>query len=163
MTWKWNVLAGILMLIANGSSLYAKDDSYTLYGASGALAPNAGGQDTYSLRLYHDEREYHAFMNRTLMAGGMPLYGAGYDFTFNACEECFWRFFVQTGVGISTAGPYLELDWGFAVPILPLWLPIAPPRFVPQFRIDFATHVIQTTSRAITWSYPLWIGIGIPF
>lgn len=141
----------------------AKDDQYTLYAASGALAPNAGGQDVYSLRLYHNEGEFHGFMNRTLTAGGAPLYGAGYDLTFNACEECFWRPFVQAGAGICTAGPYLELDWGFAIPILPIWLPMSAPRFVPQIRVDFATHVIQTTSRAITWSYPLWIGLGIPF
>ncbi len=155
------VLAFFSLFIS--SSLVAKDTDYTLYASSGALAPNAGGQDAYSLRLYHEEREFHAYMNRTLTAGGAPLVGAGYDFTFNSCDECFWRFFVQAGGGISTAGPYAELDWGFAIPLLPIWLPTKAPRFVPQLRVDFATHMIQTTTRAITWSYPLWIGIGIPF
>lgn len=153
----------LLLLFLTSSVVTGKDDPYTLYGLSGALAPNAGGQDTYSLRLYHNEGEFHAFMNKTLTAGGQPLVGGGYDLTFNACDDCFWRFFVQTGVGACTAGPYLELDWGLAMPILPIWLPMSPPRFVPQIRVDFATHVIQTTGRAITWSYPLWIGLGIPF
>lgn len=138
------------------------DNPLNLSLSSGAFAANAGGQEAYALRAHQGTGEGHVYINRSLTVGNLPLGGAGYDFRFNACDECFWKFFVQTGGGLSNAGIYAELLWGMTVPLLPIWLPMNPPRYVPHLRLDFATHLIFGQLRPITWSYPLWLGIGIP-
>ena len=130
--------------------------------SKGALAPNAGGQDAYSLRIHGGPGEGHAFLNRSLSVGGRPLFGAGYDLRFSGCDDCFWKFFIQTGGGLSNGGIYLEMDWGLAIPLLPIWLPRSPPKYVPQLRVDFATHLIFGQLRPSLWSYPLWLGITLP-
>lgn len=151
------------LLFAGSTAFAVNDKPYTVSASMNALAANAGGQEAYALRIHHDDAEYHVFANRSLSVGGKPLVGAGYDLRFNLCEDCFWRVFIQGGAGLSNAGPYVELDWGMAIPIVPLWLPTHPPRYLPQLRIDFATHLIFSQLRPNTWSYPLWLGIAVPF
>ncbi|MCX6118895.1 MAG: hypothetical protein NT027_15265 [Proteobacteria bacterium] len=150
-------------LILAPTNGYSKDETpYFLSYSSGAYAPNAGGQDVHVVRLMKNSREFHLYLNRSLTVGSQPLFGGGYDIRFDLCEDCFWKFFVQTGVGSSLAGVYGEFLWGAQIPILPIWLPMDPPRYVPFLRIDFATHLIFGHLRPNTWSYPIWIGVGIP-
>lgn len=144
------------------NSAAATEKPYTVSASTGALAPNAGGQEVYFLRLHHDGKEAHGFLNKTLSVGSTPLFGAGYDLRFDACEDCFWKAFVQVGGGLSNAGVYAEFNWGAAIPLLPIWLPMDPPRYVPQLRIDFSTHLIFGSIRPSVWSYPLCIGFALP-
>jgi hypothetical protein len=156
---------GILLVLFCGFSqaMAGERGSYDVSFSQGALAANAGGQDAMAVRVHHEGRELHGYINPSLSTGGRPLVGAGYGIRFDACSDCFWKAFVQSGLGLSTAGPYLELDWGLAVPIIPIWLPRDPFRYVPQLRIDFATHLIFSNVRPSVWSYPLWLGFSIPF
>lgn len=160
-----NLYVAVLTFIASlvSTPLTASDKPYTVSASKGALAPNAGGQEAYAVRVVHDGAEAHAYLNRSLTVAGKPLVGAGYDLRFESCEDCFWKAFIQTGGGLSNAGPYIELNWGLAIPLIPVWLPMAPPRYVPQLRVDFATHLIFGNIRPSAWSYPLWIGIAVPF
>ena len=129
-----------------------------------ALAPNAGGQKAYSLKLHRDGHEIHGFANTYLTTGSTPLAGGGYDYRISACDErCFWQFYIQTGGGLSTAGPFFQLSWGMQIPFIPLWLPTPTPRFVPRLRVEFTTQCFATSSRLITWSYPLWTGLAVSF
>ena len=141
----------------------AEKTSDMLSVSQGAFAANAGGQNAYSLRYFHAGNEFQVFANKSLTAGGLPLFGAGYGPRFNGCQECFWKPFIQTGAGFTNAGPFVELDWGITIPVLPIWLPMDPPKFVPQLRVDFATHLIFGQIRPSIWSYPLWLGIAVPF
>ncbi len=153
----------ITALLHSKPSLGAADEPYNLSYSSEAFAPNAGGQEAHSLRLAHTTWEGHFFLNKSLYVGQYPLTGVGYDYRFNLCKDCFWKFFVQAGAGLSNGGIYGELLWGTTIPLLPIWLPMEPPRYVPFIRLDFATHLIFGQVRPNTWSYPLWLGIGVPF
>ena len=115
-----------------------------------ALAPNAGGQVAYSLRYSPEEKtEYSAFANTSLFVGKVPLSGIIYSKRLTLCERCLVSSFAQVGAGASLAGPMLEFDWN----ITPLWL----------LRIDFATHIYFFRIHGIVWSYPLWLGVSLPF
>jgi hypothetical protein len=129
-----------------------------------AFAPNAGGQTVYGLRLYRDGREYGVFQNQYLTAGDHPLIGGVYAFRFPICDEsCLVHLHAQVGIGASTAGPLVEFLWGMEIPVLPLALTGGTISWIPMIRIDFANHWIATRSRVITWSYPLWVGVTLPF
>jgi hypothetical protein len=142
----------------------AADTRYNLTAQGKALAPNAGGQDAYALRLGTNNWEVAGFVNQYITAGGVPLIGGTFDFRLPVCDDsCFWQFFAQAGGGISTGGPLAEITWGTQIPLLPLWLPTRAPPYVPQLRIDFTSQFIFIRYRAVTWSYPLWAGISIPF
>jgi len=137
---------------------------YTLTGQTMALAPNAGGQEAYALRLATNDWEGGVFSNRYLVAGGVPMTGATFDWRFPVCDDsCFWQFFAETGGGFSNAGPLAEITWGTVIPLLPIWLPTAAPRYVPALRLDISTQMVFIRYRTVTWSYPLWAGVSIPF
>ena len=117
-----------------------------------SLAPNAGGQNSYALRLGldQDKRELGFFANQYLNAGGLPLIGVIYSIRFPLCQHsCLVRSVFQLGGGFSSAGPMVEFLWS----TIPLWF----------FRIDIATHVYATTTLPILWNYPLWLGLTLPF
>lgn len=157
-----NLLIVVAFLLAKSAS--AAETRYQVAVQGEALAPNAGGQTAYSLRLATNNWEAGAFSNQYIIAGDYPLTGATYAWRFPICDDsCFWQFFAQTGAGLSTGGPLAEITWGAVIPLLPLWLPSAAPRYVPAIRLDITTQLIFIRWRAITWSYPLWIGVSVPF
>ena len=155
----------VAILFATSSAAAAvADDRYTITSQVGAFAPNAGGQEAYTLRLSRGDWEGGAFSNRYVIAGDYPLTGAFVDRRFAICgTECFWQFFVQFGAGGSNGGPLAQITWGTIIPALPLWLPTSAPRYVPQIRLDITTQLIFIRYRAVTWSYPLWVGVSVPF
>lgn len=128
----------------------AKED-YTLSLQYRSMTSNAGGQQSYALRLSHDdEGEFVLFSNLFLLTGRWPLTGVAYDWRFVICSRrCFIRSFFQVGVGATTAGPLMEVLWN----LTPLWL----------FRIDVVTHFYFAQVKPILWNYPLWIGFSVPF
>jgi hypothetical protein len=160
-----NLLRICLWLSALGSTQPIQAASYQSVSAQyGALAPNAGGQEAYALKYQRDEWEYSLFSNQYLLAGDYPLTGFVMDYVFPVCtKDCWINFYVNTGFGGSTGGPILEATWGTQIPLLPLWLPYKAPKYVPALRIDFTTQMIFVQWRGVTWSYPVWAGITIPF
>ena len=129
-----------------------------------AFAPNAGGQIAYGLRAHRNNREIAIFQNHYLTAGDEPLLGALYAMRFPLCDEsCMVHIHVQGGLGATSAGPLVEFLWGTEVPLLPLALNGGTIRYVPMLRFDIASHWMATRSRLITWSYPFWIGVTLPF
>jgi hypothetical protein len=129
-----------------------------------ALAPNAGGQRAYRLEWFHDHQAWSIFDNRSLLVGSNSLKGLGYDYRLSICDsDCFWQFFTQVGGGISNGGVYGEISWGMIIPLLPIWLPVAAPKYIPGLRIDIASQFYPSRHRIITWSYPLWAGITLSF
>lgn len=144
------------------ASAWGADQPWATSVQVGALAPNAGGQAVYTIREYHAKREYSVIANTYLSAGKYPLAAGIYSWRFPLCgEECWWQFHSQVGAGFSTAGPVVELLWGSILPVAPLWLPRAGPKYFPAIRIDFATHLIAIPYRVVMWSYPLWIGMTV--
>ncbi len=123
---------------------------YTVSAQGLALAPNAGGQRAWSLRLAeNDQVEYSLFVNEYLVTGSVPLTGVSYGWRYSLCGRiCPLRMFAQLGAGVSTAGPVVEVIWS----VTPLWL----------LRVDIATHFYFLTDRAILWSYPFWLGVSVP-
>jgi hypothetical protein len=143
------LLAILIVASTIGSQASARSERTTWSVMGMALAPNAGGQAAYSLRRATDQNEMGVFANTYLQAGNYPLLGAVYDWRFPLCgQECFWQFFAQAGVGLSTGGPLVELTWG----TIPFWI----------LRVDVTTHIIAVPYRAVTWSYPLWVGLSLP-
>lgn len=140
----WLIVMGL-----NASPLQAGDyNTISLQYIS--FAPNAGGQFAYAIRWAHnDSREYSLFSNQFLNTGKYPLSGAIYSIRFPLCPRCVVSTSGEIGAGLTNAGPMIELDWNLTV----LWVA----------RIDFATHLYFPTVRAIAWSYPLWLGITVPF
>ena len=129
-----------------------------------SLAPNAGGQEAYRVEGYEKPNAWHVFYNRALLVSELPLMGAGYNYRMSACDEsCFWRFFAQVGGGLSNAGPYGEISWGTIIPLVPLWLPVAAPRYIPALRLDITSQFYLAKNRIITWSYPIWAGVALAF
>lgn len=152
------------LAFAESGVAFAADKKYTVSAQGMALAPNAGGQQAYTLKLATNDWEAGVFSNQYILAGNMPLTGATYDLRFPICDDsCWWQFFAQTGVGLSNGGPIAEITWGTVIPLLPLWLPTSAPRYVPALRLDVTTQMIFIRYRAVTWSYPLWAGISISF
>ncbi len=150
-------LIRLLLLVAawQGASPAAAAGRYTVSAQGVALAPNAGGQEAYSLRLATNSWEVGAFSNQYIVTGKYPLTGAFYDRRFPICDDtCWWQFFVQTGGGLSTGGPFAQITWGTIVPSI---------RFVPALRLDISTQMIFIRYRGVTWSYPLWAGISVSF
>jgi hypothetical protein len=114
-----------------------------------AYAPNAGGQQAYSLRRADDKGEWSVFANTYLMTGAFPLSGMTYNWRFPICNQsCFWQFFVEAGAGVSTAGPMVEVVWGSIL----LW----------SLRVDLSTQAFLIPQRVILWSYPFWMGVSLP-
>jgi hypothetical protein len=125
------VLLLFLLCFCTPSRVFSKPQEADLISVSkGAFAANAGGQEAYSMRYLHNMIEFQIFANKSLTVGGQPLVGAGFGPRFNGCEECFWKPFIQTDAGFSNAGPFVELDWGITIPLLPIWLPVDPPKYV---------------------------------
>jgi len=157
------ILGLILKCLSASSSAMAAEVTNISY-LHAALAPNAGGQDSHSLKLLNGDIEYSIFVNEYIRAGGYPLSGAVMEWVSPICEkECWGNLFLQYGGGASLGGPVAHLTWSAQFPLLPLWLPVSAPRFVPQLRIDFTSQFILLKHRAISWSYPLWLGLSIPF
>jgi hypothetical protein len=159
------VLIFFIFLALPGWAVAAKrSDSYTITGQALSLAPNAGGQKAYRLELHRRGHALYGFNNRSLLVENTTLFGIGYDYRLPVCDEsCFWQFFVQIGGGLTNAGGFAEVAWGTMIPLLPLWLPIPSPRFIPMLRVDITSQFFATTERVITWSYPLWIGLSFAF
>ena len=152
------------VLSAAQHSYGANKDQWTLTTQGAALAPNAGGQVAYTLKLYDGTYEYGGFSNQYLLAGDLPLSGITASKRFHVCDDsCWWKFFVQTGAGLSNGGPLAQISWGTMIPLAPIWLPMSAPRYYPALRIDMTTQFIFIQYRAVTWSYPLWVGISVPF
>ncbi len=147
-----------------GFAAFAKEDRYALTAQALSFAPNAGGQQAYSFRVSTSSLEVGAFSNSYLLVSDRPLMGGTADYRFSVCKKhCWWEFFAQIGGGISTAGPLLEATWGAMIPLLPLWLPGPAPKYIPALRLDITTQMILIQWRGITWSYPVWAGLTIPF
>lgn len=158
-------IAFLLAIVAAFSPrALAADKRYALTVQGKALAPNAGGQDAYTVRVGTNTWEVGGFVNQYVTAGGVPLIGATYDWRLPICDDSCWvQAFAEAGGGISTGGPIAEITWGTMIPLLPIWLPTRAPPFVPQLRLDFTSQFIFVRYRAVTWSYPLWAGISVPF
>jgi hypothetical protein len=132
------------------------DKNYTLTAQVASLAPNAGGQEAFSLLLATNEWEAGAFSNQYITAGNKPLTGGFYAWRYPICDDsCWWQAFVETGGGFSTGGPFAQATWGTIF--------FTPVRYLPAVRIDVTTQVIFIRWRGVTWSYPLWTGISVPF
>ena len=145
------ILLSLTLHFISCEKVFAKSRQYAVTAQQYALAPNAGGQQVYSLRLSVDDRiEYSVFSNQYLMTGKYPLSGFIYDWRFPVCEQgCFLQSFAQIGVGLATAGPLVAITWN----LTPFWL----------FRIDFSTHIYASVDRVIVWNYPFWLGLTVPF
>ncbi len=114
-----------------------------------AHAPNAGGQNIYSVRRADDDHEISLFRNEYLITANRPLMGANYSLRLPICDSsCFVQAYTQLGAGLSTAGPFLDISWS----VIGLWLA----------RVDFTTQLYITQTRIMTWSVPLWIGVSLP-
>lgn len=154
----------LILVLATASMARGADTKYTVSAQAMAFAPNAGGQEAYTLRLATNEWEAGAFSNQYILAGNAPLTGAFVDWRFPICDDsCWWQFFAQTGVGLSNGGPLAQITWGTVIPLLPLWLPTSSPRYLPALRLDITTQMIFIRYRGVTWSYPLWAGISVAF
>ena len=114
-----------------------------------ALAPNAGGQNAFAFRRATDIAEWGFFLNQSVKTGDVNLMGGGYAKRLSLCGiYCIWDFYIQAGIGLSTAGPMVEFLWGTNW----LWL----------VRLDFATQIYLTKDRVILWNYPFWLGLSLP-
>lgn len=154
----------LLTVLAFAQPAMAEVKRYHASVQLGALAPNAGGQPAYSLKIATNDWEIGAFSNQYLMAGSWPMTGVTYAWRFPVCDDtCFWQAFLQLGGGASNAGPILETTWAAILPLLPIWLPFAAPKYYPALRLDFTTQMILIQWRGVTWSYPLWLGITFAF
>ena len=157
----WLTLLPLFLLLAGSAA--AADKGYQVAMQLAALAPNAGGQDAYSLKVEHDNIEYSVFSNQYILAGSFPLSGATAEYRWDICgRDCWWQFFLQAGGGGSNGGPIGQITWGSAIPLVPFWWPTSAPKYVPALRLDFTTQFILIQWRAISWSYPLWIGLSVP-
>lgn len=154
----------LLVIGLLSASAHAASDRYHLAILGRSLAPNAGGQEAYSLKLATNDWEISGFLNNYLLVGSMPMIGASYAWRFPICDDkCFWQFSFQAGGGFANAGPILEMTWNTVIPLLPIWLPTRAPPYYPALRVDFTTQIILIQWRGVTWSYPLWLGISLPF
>lgn len=137
----------LLLMALWATPLFGKDGAvYSLQGM--ALAPNAGGQQAIALRRATAKSEWTVFANEYLRAGNQPLVGALYGLRFPVMGRSRGlQMIFETGVGVSSVGPMVELLWGTTL----LW----------SVRLDVATHLYLAKERAILWSYPLWIGVSV--
>lgn len=154
----------MLFVLLSGGATLAAEDGRHVSAQYAALAPNAGGQTSYTLRYAETNWEIGAFSNQYLQAGDYPLSGAFYEVIMPLCKsDCFWKFNLQAGAGISNGGPFTQITWSSIIPLLPIWLPLKAPNYIPALRLDITTQMLFIPYRAITWSYPLWAGISYPF
>lgn len=155
----------LMLILMTPQKVFAARKSFNEISIHGlSLAPNAGGQEAYRLEWFEKPHGWHTFYNKALVVSELPLMGAGYTYRMSACDEsCFWRFFAQAGGGLSNGGPYGELSWGTIIPLLPLWLPVSAPKFVPSLRLDITSQFYLAKNRIITWSYPIWAGVSVAF
>ncbi len=158
------LLAASLALSWRATPVMAAEKQLKVSLQYAAFAPNAGGQITYGFRGLRNNREIAIFQNQYLTAGSEPLLGALYAWRFPICDtSCMIHVHAQAGVGATSAGPLVEFLWGTEIPVLPLGLNGGTIPYVPMLRLDIASHWIATRSRLITWSYPFWIGVTLPF
>jgi hypothetical protein len=161
--------AKFFVLISSFCPVYAAggsvdSDRHAISAHVKALAPNAGGQDAYRLEWYHSRNAVYGFQNKSLLVGSSNLMGVGYDYRLPVCDSsCFWQFFAQVGGGVSNAGAFAEVSWGTIIPLLPIWLPMASPKYIPGLRVDITSQFYATRQRVIIWSYPIWAGITVAF
>jgi hypothetical protein len=115
-----------------------------------AFTSNAGGQTAYALKRYSVDHEWTIFANTYLLAAGIPLLGGVYSLrhTFVSAKYPL-QAFAQFGLGASTGGVVAEGTLGTTLFYL--------------LRIDLTSHLIINQNRAISWSYPFWTGVSIPF
>lgn len=145
--WILLIALGLLFFIKSDVLMAERGVSYSLQ--LKALAANAGGQDAYALRRVTEDIEWSLFQNTYLRAGSLPLMGSIYSWRHSFCDQsCLIQVYCQGGIGLSTAGPVLEMLWGTNL----FWL----------VRVDVATQIYFSTTRVIFWSYPLWVGFSIP-
>lgn len=153
----------IMSLFILDPKVYGAENRYILSTQAMALAPNAGGQRSYGLRVARNAIEYGGFANAYLTVDGRPIMGATANYRFSFCKKnCWWELFAQIGGGGSTAGPLLEATWGLMAPVFPIWWPGFPPKYMPMLRVDITSQMFFVQWRGITWSYPLWAGISMP-
>lgn len=156
------IILAFILCVISASPLRAGEVKNVSY-LHAAFAPNAGGQESHSLKLLYDNVEYSIFVNEYIRAGEYPLSGVTMEWVSPICDkECWGNLFLQYGVGASMGGPIANLTWSFQLPILPIWLPMSAPKYVPQIRLDFTSQFIFVRYRAVSWSYPLWLGLSIP-
>ena len=142
--------AFFLILIWVTTELSLASESYQTAFMSMATAPNAGGQTAYAIRRGYEDGEWSVFSNQYLKAGDYPLSGALYSARYTICgKSCPVQFFGQAGLGLTTAGPLLEILWSVHL----IWLA----------RLDFASHFYLTEKRVVVWNYPFWVGVSFPF
>lgn len=128
-----------------------------------SLAPNAGGQEVFSLRAARENWELSLFSNQTIYAGEYPYSGCVLHRRFPVCDaSCFWQFYTAVGGGVSNGGPIMEFTWSTIIPLIPIWLPLQAPSYYPAVRLDVTTQIVLIQWRAVTWNYPFWIGISVP-
>jgi hypothetical protein len=145
------------------SLLYAEPERFHLALQSISLAPNAGGQTVYGFKVNRGHWELSLFSNQSIYAGNSPYSGALVHRRFAICgDTCFWQLFIQLGGGASNGGPVTELTWGSVIPLLPIWLPLRAPSYIPAIRLDVTTQIVFIRWRAVTWTYPVWVGLSIP-
>jgi hypothetical protein len=155
----------VIWALFDSLSSYGKNPDKRIQLASQfmSLAPNAGGQSVYSLRFSREKWEVSLFSNQTISAGGYPYSGIVAHRRFSICDaSCFWQFYTATGVGGSNGGPIVEFTWSSIIPLIPLWLPLKAPSYFPAVRLDVTTQLVLIQWRAVTWTYPFWVGISVP-
>ena len=145
------ILVVIVVFYGTYEGFICEASEYSLSLQNQALAPNAGGQTAWALRFASgNSREYSLFANEYLRTGKYPLFGGLYSMRFPILGRAApIQTFAQVGMGISSAGPVVELLWN----LTPFWL----------LRIDFATHFYFIPQRVIVWNYPFWLGLTVPF
>jgi len=140
------LFALVALTLPGGKAAAAERQAYTAQFL--ALAPNAGGQDAFALRMGDDKREWSLFTNLYLRSYDLPLTGITYDWRFPICSMACWvPTYLQAGGGISQAGPLAQLTWSTTV--------------LRLLRIDYTTQAFYSQSRIVLWSYPLWLGLSI--
>jgi hypothetical protein len=115
-----------------------------------ALAPNAGGQESYSIKYHRGDYEWSLFSTNYLITNGNPLTGLTLARRFDICKSnCWVQGFVQPGFGFTQIGAHFDLTWGTVIGY--------------AVRIDLTTQLYTGHSRLLSWSYPLWVGVSFPF
>ncbi len=140
----------LLVLVNSSCSFLCKGNDHVFSSMVRSFAPNSGGQTVYSLK-YKDphDYEYSATVSHYLSYGGQPLSSISMGKVLPLGQASFLvKGSLISGFGLSTAGPYLLIDWSVRI----LWFG----------RIDIATHFYILRDRISIWNLPLWLGISVP-
>lgn len=148
------VLATLLLTmclhLSLGQTLQAQPRRYSLLAAT--LAPNVGGQSAFSLLTRAPDWELEGFYNSYLSVGGLGLGGVIMSVRERACltQSCaLVETSVSLGGGLATSGPIVQLRWSLV--------------FLSTIRLDVATQAFFSRTRMVLWSYPVWVGVSMPF